>query len=258
MTSSRNPSFRSSRVPLLAWVLAPARGHGAARPRPPRRKSATTSSPMLGKATRLRPEARHARAGEAPLRHRQRLSALPLFRRGGRADRLQCRSRQGHLRGAGGRVRGQGRRLGARSSPISIEARPTRQSPRSASARSRSRRRTSPRAITPRRPASSPRRTNALKDIRPETLEGKKVGVAKGTGHEAYLKLFFPDVGHRLVRQRRGRAEGAEERRDRFRVRRRHRPDLLAERRDQRRLLRVSRRSLSRLRNFSARASASP
>ena len=37
-------------------------------------------------------------------------------------------------------------------------------------------------------------KTNALKDIRPETLEGMKVGVAKGTGHEAYLKLFFPDV----------------------------------------------------------------
>ena len=37
-------------------------------------------------------------------------------------------------------------------------------------------------------------KTNELKDIRPETLEGMKVGVAKGTGHEAYLKLFFPDV----------------------------------------------------------------
>jgi polar amino acid transport system substrate-binding protein len=37
-------------------------------------------------------------------------------------------------------------------------------------------------------------KTNALKDIRPETLEGMKVGVAKGTGHEAYLKLSFPDV----------------------------------------------------------------
>jgi polar amino acid transport system substrate-binding protein len=33
-----------------------------------------------------------------------------------------------------------------------------------------------------------------LKDISPDTLEGKKVGVAKGTGHEAYLKLFFPNV----------------------------------------------------------------
>jgi polar amino acid transport system substrate-binding protein len=37
-------------------------------------------------------------------------------------------------------------------------------------------------------------KTNTLKDIGPETLEGKKVGVAKGTGHEAYLKLFFPNV----------------------------------------------------------------
>ncbi|MGZ8416393.1 MAG: transporter substrate-binding domain-containing protein [Methyloceanibacter sp.] len=37
-------------------------------------------------------------------------------------------------------------------------------------------------------------KTNALKDIRPETLEDMKVGVAKGTGHEAYLKVFFPDV----------------------------------------------------------------
>jgi polar amino acid transport system substrate-binding protein len=37
-------------------------------------------------------------------------------------------------------------------------------------------------------------KTNALKDVRPETLEGMKVGVAKGTGHEAYLKLYFPDV----------------------------------------------------------------
>jgi polar amino acid transport system substrate-binding protein len=37
-------------------------------------------------------------------------------------------------------------------------------------------------------------KTNELKDIGPETLEGMKVGVAKNTGHEAYLKQFFPDV----------------------------------------------------------------
>jgi polar amino acid transport system substrate-binding protein len=37
-------------------------------------------------------------------------------------------------------------------------------------------------------------KTNELKDIRPETLEGRKVGVAKGTGHEAYLKQFFPNI----------------------------------------------------------------
>jgi polar amino acid transport system substrate-binding protein len=38
------------------------------------------------------------------------------------------------------------------------------------------------------------RKENELKDIRPETLTGKKIGVAKGTGHEAYLKMFFPDA----------------------------------------------------------------
>ena len=37
-------------------------------------------------------------------------------------------------------------------------------------------------------------KANELKDISPETLEDKKIGVAKNTGHEAYLKLFFPNV----------------------------------------------------------------
>ena len=37
-------------------------------------------------------------------------------------------------------------------------------------------------------------KASELTDIRPETLEGMKVGVAKDTGHEAYLKLFFPNV----------------------------------------------------------------
>ncbi|HUU25730.1 MAG TPA: transporter substrate-binding domain-containing protein [Methyloceanibacter sp.] len=37
------------------------------------------------------------------------------------------------------------------------------------------------------------RKDSDLKDIRPETVEGLKIGVAKGTGHEAYLKKFFPD-----------------------------------------------------------------
>ena len=36
------------------------------------------------------------------------------------------------------------------------------------------------------------RKDSDLRDIGPETLEGKKIGVTKGTGHEAYLKLFFP------------------------------------------------------------------
>jgi polar amino acid transport system substrate-binding protein len=29
-------------------------------------------------------------------------------------------------------------------------------------------------------------------DLRPENVKGKKIGVAKGTGHEAYIKKFFP------------------------------------------------------------------
>jgi len=37
------------------------------------------------------------------------------------------------------------------------------------------------------------RKDSDLKDIRPETVDGLKIGVAKGTGHEAYLKKFFPD-----------------------------------------------------------------
>jgi len=36
------------------------------------------------------------------------------------------------------------------------------------------------------------RKDSALKDVRPETVEGKKIGVARGTGHEAFLKAFFP------------------------------------------------------------------
>ena len=36
------------------------------------------------------------------------------------------------------------------------------------------------------------KKDNALKDIIPETLAEKKIGVVKGTGHEAYLKQFFP------------------------------------------------------------------
>ena len=38
------------------------------------------------------------------------------------------------------------------------------------------------------------RKGSDLKDISPEALAGKKIGVAKGTGHEAYLKKFFPDA----------------------------------------------------------------
>lgn len=36
------------------------------------------------------------------------------------------------------------------------------------------------------------RNDNAARDLRPEALSGRKIGVAKGTAHEAYLKTFFP------------------------------------------------------------------
>jgi polar amino acid transport system substrate-binding protein len=36
------------------------------------------------------------------------------------------------------------------------------------------------------------RKESEITDVRPETVEGLKIGVAKETGHEAYLKTFFP------------------------------------------------------------------
>lgn len=35
------------------------------------------------------------------------------------------------------------------------------------------------------------KKQSELKDIRPETVTGMKIGVAKGTSHEAYLQMFF-------------------------------------------------------------------
>jgi polar amino acid transport system substrate-binding protein len=35
------------------------------------------------------------------------------------------------------------------------------------------------------------KKSSELKDVRPETVTGLKIGVAKGTSHEAYLKTFF-------------------------------------------------------------------
>jgi polar amino acid transport system substrate-binding protein len=38
------------------------------------------------------------------------------------------------------------------------------------------------------------RRANALPDVVPETIEGKKVAVVSGTAHEQYLKTFFTEA----------------------------------------------------------------
>lgn len=42
------------------------------------------------------------------------------------------------------------------------------------------------------------KRTSGRLDITPEGLEGKKIGVAKGTAHEAYLRTFFRDSSIRV------------------------------------------------------------
>ena len=36
------------------------------------------------------------------------------------------------------------------------------------------------------------RKDSEIDDVRPETVEDLKIGVAKGTGHEAYIRKFFP------------------------------------------------------------------
>jgi len=38
------------------------------------------------------------------------------------------------------------------------------------------------------------RRDSKIDDVRPETLEGKKIGVVAGTAHEAYLKALFTEA----------------------------------------------------------------
>jgi polar amino acid transport system substrate-binding protein len=38
------------------------------------------------------------------------------------------------------------------------------------------------------------RRDSVMREVRPEFLEGRKVGVIAGTSHEAYLKVMFTDV----------------------------------------------------------------
>jgi polar amino acid transport system substrate-binding protein len=38
------------------------------------------------------------------------------------------------------------------------------------------------------------RKDSELTDIRPETVGGKKIAVVKGTGHEAFVRLYFPEA----------------------------------------------------------------
>ena len=45
------------------------------------------------------------------------------------------------------------------------------------------------------------RRDAVMPEIRPEYLEGKKVGVIAGSSHEAYLKAMFTDAELQVLSQ---------------------------------------------------------
>ena len=137
-----------------------------------------------------RPVARHA----DPLHHRDRLSAVQLFRPRRQSGRLQRRSRADDLRGAEDRLHGpdaavryaaavarrQSRRRGDRLDRGHAGDAQARRFQRSVLPHAR---RASWRAATPR-----------INDVRPEQLEGKKVAVVAGTAHEAFLKALFTEA----------------------------------------------------------------
>ena len=83
-------------------------------------------------------------------------------------------------------------------------------------------------------------------DVTPEGLEGKKIAVAKGTAHEAYLRTFFRDSSIRAFEIAGACARRAHQRRRRPAVRRRHQPRLLAQRHGLQGLLRVQGRAVRR------------
>ncbi len=90
------------------------------------------------------------------------------------------------------------------------------------------------------------RREAVMTEVRPEYLEGKKVGVIGGTSHEAYLKAMFTDAEIHAVRRRRHVAHRASPRRGRPDLRRRHFAGVLDQRHGLRRMLRLLRRPLRR------------
>ena len=82
--------------------------------------------------------------------------------------------------------------------------------------------------------------------LKPEQLEGKKIGVVGGSAHEAYLKALFTEaqpVGYLSADATR---EALAARRGRLRVRRWHRAVVLDQRHRFRRLLRIRRRAVLR------------
>ena len=102
------------------------------------------------------------------------------------------------------------------------------------------------------------RRDAVMPEVRPEYLEGKKVGVIAGTSHEAYLKAMFTDAEIKSVSQRRCAAAGAAAERGRFHLRRRDLAGVLDQRHRFGRMLRLLAAGRSSRAAISAKASASP
>ena len=192
MTSSRNPSFRSSRVPLLAWVLA-LLAVMALSPAPALAQVRNDIVPdaWQGDALRPKPDMHGLEklrfitdSDYPPFHYLDEVGALTGFN----VDlakaicetlEVQCEVKDvdwAEMFTTLDRGEADAAIASIRISAESLEKADF----------------TSRYYATPARFVAL--KTNALKDIRPETLEGMKVGVAKGTGHEAYLKLFFPDV----------------------------------------------------------------
>ena len=90
------------------------------------------------------------------------------------------------------------------------------------------------------------RREAVMGEVRPEYLEGKKIGVIAGTSHEAYLKAMFTDAEIRSFASDDALRAGAAPRRGRLHLRRRHCAGVLDQRHRFRRLLRVLRRAVRR------------
>lgn len=192
MTSSRNPSFRSNRVPLLVWVLALL----AVMALPPAPASAQVRNDIVpdawqGDALRPKPDMHGLEklrfitdSDYPPFHYLDEVGALTGFN----VDlakaicetlEVQCEVKDvdwAEIFTTLDRGEADAAIASIRISAESLEKADF----------------TSRYYATPARFVAL--KTNALKDIRPETLEGMKVGVAKGTGHEAYLKLYFPDV----------------------------------------------------------------
>ena len=90
------------------------------------------------------------------------------------------------------------------------------------------------------------RRDAVMSEVRPEYLEGKKIGAIAGSSHEAYLKAMFTDAELHPYPSDEALRLGAAARRGRFHFRRRDLAGVLDQRHRLRRMLRVLRRAVRR------------